>query len=122
MWSDQPGREPFSIHNEVCFVMWGGVMLIASGIGVIVSKNLDRIGPLTIAMALGAAAIACYIYAWIKRSLLSDYVLLLGAPLLSSAAAFSEQQFHVFGTWWLLGMAVVHAATAIPSSHQVPKT
>jgi hypothetical protein len=112
MWSDQPGREPFSIHNEVRFVMWGGVMLIASGIGVIVSKNLDRIGPLAIALALGAAAIACYIYAWIKRSLLHEYVLLLGALLLSSDAAFIEHQFHLFGNWWLLGMAVVHAGVA----------
>ena len=67
MWSDQPSREPFSIQNELRFVMWGGVMLIAGGVGVIVSKHLDEIGPLTLAVAIGAAAAACYIYAWLKR-------------------------------------------------------
>ena len=119
MWSDQPSREPFSIQNELRFVMWGGVMLIAGGVGVIVSKHLDEIGPLTLAVTIGAAAAACYIYAWLERSraasLVDDYVLLLGALLLSSDAGFVEHQFHLLGNSWprhFLLLAIVHAVVA----------
>jgi hypothetical protein len=116
MWSDQPGREPFSVRNELRFVMWGGVTLIASGVGVIVSKHLDDIGPLTVAVVLGAAAMACYAYAWWKRSraasLVDDYVLLLGALLLSSDAGFIDHQYHLLGARWLPLLAIAHAVVA----------
>ena len=116
MWSDQPSREPFSIQNEVRFVTWGGVMLIAAGVGVLVSRHFDDIGPLAIAIALGAAAAACYGYAWLKRSrgasLIDDYVLLLGALLLSSDAGFIEHQFHLLGVRWFPLLAIAHAVVA----------
>ena len=47
MWSEQPSREVFSIHAELRFLTWGGVMLIATGVGILVTKNLEAIGPLT---------------------------------------------------------------------------
>jgi len=119
MWSEQPSSDVFSIHAELRFLAWGGVMLIATGAGIWVSKNLDAIGPMTIALILGVAAAACYAYAWWKRSraasLVDDYVLLLGALLLSTDVGFIEHQWHVLGNEWprhFLLLAVVHAVAA----------
>jgi hypothetical protein len=112
-------RDVFSIHAELRFLAWGGVMLVATGVGIFISKNLDAIGPVTIAAALGAAAAACYAYAWWKgaraASLVDDYVLLLGALLLSSDIGFIEHQWHLLGAEWprhFLVLALVHAVVA----------
>jgi hypothetical protein len=118
-------REVVSLYGELRFLTWAGVMLIVAGVGVIVSKNFDRIGPLAIAIAIAAAALACYAYSeWRRRSsktpafkasLLDDYILLLGALLLSADVGFIEHQWHLLGDNWqrhFLLLAVIHGVTA----------
>lgn len=83
--------------------------------------NLERIGPATLVAALLAAAGACYATAirsrrrGTMRSLGGDYLLLLGALLLSSAVGYAESQFRWFGAGWsrhLLWLAAIHGFTA----------
>jgi hypothetical protein len=112
-------REVFSIHAELRILTWGGVMLIATGIGVLVSKHLDQIGPVVIAAAIALAAAACYAFAWWKRtrtaSLFDEYILLLGALLLSADVGYIESQFHLLDAHWprhFLLLAVVHGVAA----------
>ena len=112
-------REVVSLFGELRFLTWAGVMLIVAGVGVLVSKHLDRIGPLAIAAAIGAASLACYGYSiWKRRrtsDTYSDYVLLLGALLLSADIGYIESQFHLLGSNWqrhFLLLAIVHGATA----------
>ncbi len=109
-------REIFSIYNELRFLTWGGVMLIATGAGILIKDHFDR--SLIVALVALAAA-GCYGYAWWKRgraeSLLDDYILLLGALLLTGDVGYFESQFHVFGdgwAWHLLILTIVHGATA----------
>ncbi|HEX9163989.1 MAG TPA: DUF2157 domain-containing protein [Thermoanaerobaculia bacterium] len=116
----QERREIVSIYPEVRTLAWLGVMLIAGGVGVIVSKNLERIGPVVIASAIGVASLACYGYCVRRRASaiphsLDDYVLLLGALLLSADLGYIEHQFDVLGSEWpahFLVLAIVHGATA----------
>jgi hypothetical protein len=109
-------RETLSIHNEVRFVAWAGVMLIATGAGIVIKKHFDEIGPLTIAVILGLTAAACY--AWVaakKKAPLDDYVVLLGALLISADVAFIERQWHLLDREWqrhFLLLAIVHAVAA----------
>ena len=42
-------REIFSVYPELRALSWVGVMLVVAGVGVLVGKNLDRIGPVTLA-------------------------------------------------------------------------
>src|SRR5450759_5260251 len=112
-------REVVSVYTEVRVLAWAGVMLIVTGVGIIVSKNLDRIGPIAIAAAIGIASAACYGYCVAQRRSahrpLSDYILLLGALLLSADVGYIEHQFHLLGSEWprhFLLLAVVHGATA----------
>jgi hypothetical protein len=111
-------REVFSVHPELRICAWAGAMLLATAAGFVLKNNLERIGPLALAALLGAAAIACYAFVWFRRgraSLADDYVLLLGALLISADAAFIESQFHLFGAAWyrhFLVLAVLHGAAA----------
>lgn len=113
-------REVFSIFPELRAMSWGGATLIATGAGILLSRNLDRIGPLVLATAVLIAAAAAYGYAiWRKRSsrtsLVDEYILLLGALLLSADLAYIEGQFHLLDHGWprhLLVLTLVHAAGA----------
>src|SRR5712691_2097861 len=108
-------RDVVPIGIELRALAWAGVMLIATGAGIVVTKHFDQIGPLAIAAVVGAAAIACYAFAVWKQSQLRDYVVLLGALLISADVGFIESQWHLLGSEWqrhFLLLAAVHAAAA----------
>lgn len=112
-------REVVSLDAELRFLTWGGVMLVISGVGTLVARNFERIGPIAVTAAILLASAGCYAYAiWKRRgtpSLVDDLVLLLGALLLSAATGYAEHQFHLLGGAWarhLLLLAIVHAWTA----------
>lgn len=111
-------REVFSVYPELRVCGWLGATLLASAAGVLLKNNLERLGPLALAVMIGVAAVACYAWTWIRRAratLADDYVLLLGALLVSADVAFIESQFHLLGDAWkqhLLLLAVVHAIGA----------
>jgi hypothetical protein len=113
-------REVFSIHREVRGLAWAGAMLVATGAGVLVSKNLDRIGPVALTIAIAVAAVGCYVVSvWrrasARQSLIDDYLILLGALLISVDVAYAESQFHLLDAGWprhFLILAVLHGAAA----------
>jgi hypothetical protein len=111
-------REVFSVQPELRICAWAGVMLVATAIGIVLKNNLERIGPVALAALIGVAALGCYLFVWMRRtraSLVDDYILLLGALLVSADVAFIETQFHLFGEAWyrhFAVLAVVHGVTA----------
>jgi len=116
-----------SVREELRFLLWAGVLLIAAGAGLLVKTNLDRIGPVTVAVVLGVASAACLI--WCRRrapaftwgeapatGFVLDYVLLLGALLAAADLAFVEVKFTPLGPSWayhLLIVAVVYTVLAL---------
>lgn len=116
----QQRRDVFSVHPELRLASWLGVMLVVTGAGILVTRNLDRIGPATLAVAIALAAAACYGYAvWRRRaghtSFLDEFVLLLGALLLSVDLGYIESQFHVLDHGWprhFLIAAILHGTGA----------
>jgi len=108
-------REVFSLFAEVRTLAWIGAMLVAAGVGVLISNHIKEIGPLTIAIVLAAAAAGCYAWAWMRReraSLVDDSILLLGAMLVSADAGWIESQWHIAGTNSLIILAIIHAGGA----------
>lgn len=112
-------RDIVSVYPELRMLTWAGVMLISWGVGLLVSKHLDEIGPLAIAAGLGTASVACYAWAFWKRnreaSLVDDYVLLLAALLASADIGYIEYHYHLLGDSWprhFLFLALLHGATA----------
>lgn len=109
-------REIVPIGDELRTLAWLGVMLMATGVGIAVKKHFNEIGPLTIALVIGVAAAACYAFAVTRRSAaVRDYIVLLGALLISADVGFIESQWHLLGSEWqrhFLLLAFVHAAAA----------
>jgi hypothetical protein len=103
--------ELVSVRNELRLMLYAGVVLIAAGVGFLVRENMDRLGPVAIALAIGIAAAACFF--WIARNsppftwkeapsahVAFDYVLLLGVLLASADLAYVEAQFTPLGPNW----------------------
>jgi hypothetical protein len=114
-------REVFSLHHELRATLYVGVLLVMAGVGIILARNLERIGPLTVVLAIVLAAAACAVPAMRAKAagrpltVAGDYLLLLAALLVSADLAYAERQFTLLGPWWswhLLLLAVVHAAIA----------
>jgi len=114
-------REIFSVAGELHAALYGAVALVIAGVGILVKNHLDRIGPLTLTLALALIGAACYTPAirgklrGVARSSAADYLLFLGALILSADLGFAETQFHVLGHDWsrhLLILAIVHAFAA----------
>ena len=115
-----------SAHTELRVALYAGVLLLTSGVGLLLKDNLARLGPLTIASAVGLAAAACF--AWVARHaprfawgetpvdhLAFDYLLLLGVLLGSADLAYVEARFTPLGSnwpWHLLIVALVMAPIA----------
>lgn len=116
-------REVFSVHYELRALLYLAVMLIVTGVGLFLKNNLDRIGPAVLILILGVAAAICYAFALAKHlrraqwkpSLVDDYVLLLGALLVSADLGYAESQFHLLDanwSWHLLLLAIIHGVSA----------
>ena len=109
-----------SIRLEIRALLYVGVLLATSGIGLLVVDHHRAVGPWVIAGSIGLAAAACLV--WIARmappfswgdvpspSVAFDYVLLLGLLLFASDLAYIEAQFTVLGPRWAHHLLVVGA-------------
>jgi hypothetical protein len=120
-------RELVTIRPELRFLLYGGVLVLMAGVGVLVRENLERIGPVAIAAGLWLAAVAALFWAqrhapaftWGKAPsghLAFDYILLLGVLLTGAALAYTEVQFTPLGPAWsahLLVMSLFAGALAV---------
>ena len=113
-------RRLVSVHFEIRALLYAGVLLLTSGVGVLVVEHHQQIGPLVIALAIGLAALGCL--AWVARqapplswgevpspSVAFDYVLLLGLLLLAADLGYVEAEFTVLGPKWAHHLLVVGA-------------
>ncbi|MBC6491066.1 DUF2157 domain-containing protein [Flavihumibacter stibioxidans] len=100
-----------SVRTEIQGILYIGVLLISTGIGVLVYKHIEQLGHITIVMAILAATLACYGYCYFKRpafsrglttspSPLFDYILLLGSLLVLILVGYLQSQFQLFGSRW----------------------
>jgi hypothetical protein len=110
-------REVFSLFGELRAASYLAVALVTTGAGLWIKNNADRLGPLTILAALLLVAASCYAFALRRRerTIVADYVLLLGALLVSAAVGYAESQFNLLGANWsrhFLFLALFHIATA----------
>ena len=120
-------RELVSVRPELRLLLYGGVLAVMGGVGLLVRQNLERIGPVAIATGLWLAAAAALLWAlrhappfsWGSSAsphLAFDYILLLGVLLTGAALAYLEVQFTPLGAAWsihLLAMSLFAGALAL---------
>jgi hypothetical protein len=103
--------EIVSVRPELRLLLYAGVALVVSGVGLFLKENHDRLGPAVIVSLLSAATLSCFVFLF-RRSppfswgeftsahVAADYVLLLGLLLGGSDLAYIEAQFHFLGASW----------------------
>lgn len=109
--------KPFSIHWELRLLLYIGILLLTSGIGILVYLNIDTIGHQTILAAIAVAIGACFYYLFRNRQLYSDgevknisplfdYIALLGCLLSATFVGYLQFAYRLFGNqlWLATGL------------------
>ena len=105
-------RQPtytFSLFWELKTLLYTGVLLLSTGLGILVYKNIDSIGHQAILAFLALVTVGCHFFcyrknppfAWTKtnaQSILYDYLLLLGSLCLLTFIGYLQYQYRIFGT------------------------
>jgi hypothetical protein len=107
----------FSLHWELKTVLYLGVTLLSGGLGVLVYKNIDRIGHLAVLLFIALVCAGCFFYCLRKKAPFSvervtasdpffDYILLLACLTLLTFIGYLQFQYDVFGQAYGLATAI----------------
>ncbi|HTB08152.1 MAG TPA: DUF2157 domain-containing protein, partial [Bacteroidia bacterium] len=100
----------FSLNFELKTLLYAGVLLLSSGLGVLIYKNIDSIGHMAIILFIAAISTGCFVYC-IRKSIpysnnkvespgiMFDYTLLFGCLTFVSFVGYLQFQYTVFGNY-----------------------
>ncbi len=105
------GAHKVSLFTDLHALLYSGILMLASGIGILIYKNIDTIGHLTIVILAALVSAGCLGYCWRTAPPFSrykteppnqwfDYMLLLGSLLMVTFFGYLQYQYHVFGYRW----------------------
>lgn len=107
--------QPVSVHWDLHTILYCGILLLVSGLGIIIYKNIDSIGHNVMVGIIALCCAACFFYC-IKKgrgysnekitspNIWFDYILLVGCLLLITLVGYLQFQYTLFGDRW--GMAI----------------
>jgi hypothetical protein len=109
-------NQPFSIHLELRLLLYLGIMLLSTGLGVLIYKNIDSIGHNIIFALFALVCLACFYYAIRHRKPFSwgeieestnfdDFALLGGCLAFLTLEGYLQYQYNFFGNRY--GLAVI---------------
>ncbi len=105
----QESKQLLSVHWELKTILYLGVLLLTTGLGIIIYKNIDSIGHQAILAFIALLSAGSFYYCY-KTKLpyavekveapnpFYDYVLLLGGLSFITFIGYLQFQFQVFGT------------------------
>lgn len=107
----------FSVHWELKTILYLGVMLLSSGLGILIYKNIDTIGHQVILMIIAAISGGCFYYCFKQKKPFSkdlvkspgslfDYILLLGCLSFLSFIGYIQAQYGIFGQSYQLATLI----------------
>lgn len=107
--ADDERTRPFSLHYELRTLLYLGITLLVSGLGVLVYQHLDSIGHGVVVAAIAGIMSASFRYAarqqpafmWglaPRPSIAADYLLLLSCLLFLVLEGYVQVQYGLFGT------------------------
>ncbi len=110
--------ELVSLSTAIHALLYLGVAAVTAGAGLLFQNEIKNLGPLSIALAVGAAAALCLFWVARRSSAFSrgevasphfayDYVLVLGALLAAGDLGFVESQFSPLGAQWPFHLLLV---------------
>ena len=120
------GRELFSVHWEVRMLLYAGILILTTGLGLLIAKHFASIGHLSLLAAIALGCAGCFAYSLRHGGGFTaakvpapdaayDYVLFLGCLLLGSFQGYLELRYQVLAqdwSWWLLGSGLLYLLSA----------
>ncbi|SDM76010.1 DUF2157 domain-containing protein [Pedobacter antarcticus] len=99
----------FSLHREIRMILYAGILMLSTGLGILIYQNLDSIGHQVILALITAITAGCFWYTFKNQSpyqqekqnstnVAADYILLFGCVSLLSLLAYLQFQYDFFGT------------------------
>jgi hypothetical protein len=100
--------KPLSIHWELRTILYLGILLFTTGIGILIYLNIDTIGHQAILALIALACTACFYFGYKHRlpytneavkhvSPFFDYIALLGCLLFGTFIGYIQFQYSLFG-------------------------
>lgn len=100
-------RKTFSVFYELRTLLYLGVMLFTTGMGILIYENIGELGHILSVVALFLLSTACFVYTFKKSesytplqvkspTVYFDYVLLLGCLLFISVLGYLQFYFGIF--------------------------
>jgi len=104
-------KKLISVHWDLRTLLYFSVLLLASGLSILIYKNIDTIGHTTIVLLVGVLAAVCLFYCFrvsvpfnyqqvLSPNVWFDYILMLGCLLMLAFVGYLQYQYHVFGLRW----------------------
>ncbi|MEZ4902148.1 MAG: DUF2157 domain-containing protein [Spirosomataceae bacterium] len=105
----QERNRPVSLHLMLRTMLYTGILLFTSGIGILIYKNIDTLGHELLIVLLALLTLACFGYVFYHRmpfsreeihseGKLTDFVLLLACTLFLSLEGYVQWRYNLFGT------------------------
>ncbi|WP_420148574.1 DUF2157 domain-containing protein [Spirosoma sp.] len=121
-------KRPFSVHWELRSILYLGILLLSSGLGLLVYDNFDQIGHGALLVAIAVACVGCFVFAWRNRpewtpdqtksrSSFGDYALILSCLLFLTLEGYAQYAYNVFGTRYGL-VTLLPAALFLPLAYR----
>lgn len=106
----------FSVHWELRSILYLGILIFSSGIGILIYENIDSIGHQAIITAIAAITLSCFWYVFKNSPPYQDtqvknvnkfagYILLLGCTTFLALEGYAQFQYEIFGKKY--GIAVL---------------
>jgi hypothetical protein len=104
-------KQPVSLFTDLHALLYAGILLLATGLGVLIYKNIDSMSHATVVAVIALLCIGCFVYCFkelpgfspVKQMIthpLADYILLLGCLLLLTLTGYIQYQYNLFGNHW----------------------
>jgi hypothetical protein len=98
-----------SLHLEIRVLLYLGILLLTTGLGIIIYKNIDTIGHQVILAFIATIVIGCFFYCFKYKKpfaetkvqapgVFFDYLLLLGTLSFLIFVGYLQFEYNVFGT------------------------
>src|SRR6185312_13904089 len=102
-------QDLFSVHWEVKTLLYLGVLLLTTGLGILIYENIDTIGHKVVLALIALICTGCFVYCFKMVLPFSsekvkspntwfDYILLLGSLSLLTFIGYLQYEYKVFGT------------------------
>ncbi len=107
--NDYEQNKPMSVFWELRTILYLGILLLTSGVGILIYLNIETIGHQAILGMIFLSCITCFYYGYKNRipyshehvkfeSPFFDYAVLLGCLLFGIFIAYFQYQYTLFGT------------------------